>query len=351
MARRFTGTDTITCAVGNANTTRAGTVILLIRAYDADFDALSRFTDLISGLAGTSLVWGLFLDNSVIFNNEFGSGLAGPSDKDTWYVIACTKASGNAAFHYHLAPVGGSWTHGTSGNATDGSGVDSIVFGAGVVEGAGKFEIAAAATYSAALSDSAVEALGTTSMADWMDATPTAAWQFNQTATTDDVTDLTSGGADQTAISGTTVTDDPAGWTYFSGEAETAEGTADVALNLGVAATGARDSSGTANVGLAYTVAAAGEAAANGTADVGLGYAAAAAGSTDHTGTADVGLAFTVAATGATDYSGTADVSLVFTVAATSVQPGTVSIRPTAAPAVTFRTTAAPRVKMEVGNA
>lgn len=223
MARRFGGTDTLTCAVGNANLTRAGTVILLVRAYDAVFDLLTTSTDLVFGRNGTADVWGLFLDASKIFaTNDFGAGLSGPSDKNIWYALAFTKASGTATYRYHLAPVGGSWTHADSGSSNDGSGVTNVLFGAGPVKGTAKFDIAAAATYGTALNDAGVEALGTSSMATWLGASPSAAWQFNQASTATAVTDLTGGGADQTAVSGTSVAADPAGWTYYSGVVDTA---------------------------------------------------------------------------------------------------------------------------------
>jgi hypothetical protein len=54
-------------------------------------------------------------------------------------------------------------------------------------------------------------------MDDWLAGNPAAAWQFNQASTSDSVTDLTGGGADQTGISGTTVVTDPVGWTYHTG--------------------------------------------------------------------------------------------------------------------------------------
>lgn len=238
MARRFASGNTLTCAIGGANTNRVGTVILLVRAYDAVFDALATNTDFIHGRNNTTSVWAMFLDSGTIFaDSDFGSGLAGPSNKDTWYAIAYTKVSGNQAYHYHIAPVGGAWTHGTSGNAANGSGATNVLFGQGPTKGAALFDIAAAATFSTAMSDAAVEALGTTSMATWMAATPTAAWQFNQASTATAVTDLTGGGANQTAISGTTVVADPAGWTYYSAGGSTVN--ADGTLTVTAGRTGA----------------------------------------------------------------------------------------------------------------
>jgi hypothetical protein len=66
------------------------------------------------------------------------------------------------------------------------------------------------------MSDATVESTITDDMAAWMAGSPNGAWQFNQATTGDDVTDLTGGGGDQSAISGTTVVSDPAGWTYYT---------------------------------------------------------------------------------------------------------------------------------------
>jgi len=215
MARRFLTNDTLTCSMGSAPTSRAGTTLLLIRAYDSVFDLLSTNSDFISGLAGTSPISGTFVSGGNIFSaNDFGSGLAGPSDKNTWYVIGATKVSGNNTYQYTIAPVGGSWTQATSGSSVDGSGVDSIVFGKGVI-GGGKFDIAAAAQWATPLSIAAIQALGTTSMDSWLAGSPSAAWQFNQTSTATNVNDLV-GSANQTALSGTSVVADPVGWTYHT---------------------------------------------------------------------------------------------------------------------------------------
>jgi hypothetical protein len=216
MARRFATNDTLTCSMGSAPTSRAGSTLLLVRAYDAAFDILATNTDFISGLAGTTAVSGTFVSGGNIFSaNDFGSGLAGPSDKNQWYVIGATKTSGNTAYSYTMSPVGGSWTQATSGSSADGSGINSIVFGKGVIGGA-KMDIAAAAQWATPKTIAQLQALGNTSMDAWLAGSPSAAWQFNQASIATALTDLTGGGANQTAISGTTVVADPAGWTYHS---------------------------------------------------------------------------------------------------------------------------------------
>src|SRR5690606_12886956 len=50
--------------------------------------------------------------------------------------------------------------------------------------------------------------VGASSLAEWMATTPLGLWLFDQQSTEDSVSDLTGQGADQTAISGTSVTED-----------------------------------------------------------------------------------------------------------------------------------------------
>lgn len=333
MARRLTlnSTDLITLSAGALDgSTRAGTLIVLVKRNDA----FSLNFSIMSGRASGSATWGLLVDTSTPFaNNDFvGPGIT--ITLDNWTVIAVTKSSGSATYRYHVAEIGGSWTHQNGGTSDDGTASTSIEIGTAVNALRG-VDIAAAARWATdVLSDTEIEALGTTDMADWLSATPDGAWQFNQASTSDDVTDLTGNGADQTAIVGTSVTDDPDGWTYFSGT-EAAEGTADVGFGLDVSAAGSRDSSGTAGVGLTYTVAAVGDAPAVAAAE----------------GTGNVGLAFTIAAAGSTTASGTADVGLAYSVAAGTGPVGTLVFRAAARPSVVFESTAEPRVMMEVSNA
>lgn len=217
MARRFTSTDVLTISTGSIPTARAGTWIVLFRPYDSAFDILTTNTDILTSLTGTSAVQALFLDSSKIFSNQdFGGGATAPSDKNTWYAMAFTKASGSAAVRYHLAAVGGAYTHTASGTVADGTaGITSFIFGKGPIKGAAKMDIAAAAVWTSALSDSAIDALGTTSMDTWLAASPVGAWQFNQASTGTNVNDLV-GSANQTALTGTSVTTDPAGWSYHA---------------------------------------------------------------------------------------------------------------------------------------
>lgn len=217
MARRFASTDVLTLSPGSAPTAMAGTWIVFFRPYDAQFDILATNTDIVTTLSSTTTRQALFLDAGKIFaNNDFGAGGTGPTDKNGWYALAFTKVSGTNAYRYHLAAQGGSFTHSASGSSADGTaGITSIIFGKGNIKGGAKFDIAAAAMWTSALSDAAIDALGTSSMDTWLGASPVAAWQFNQASTGTAVNDLV-GSANQTALTGTTVVADPVGWSYHA---------------------------------------------------------------------------------------------------------------------------------------
>lgn len=212
MARHFAVGDSITLdAGGAAGATRAHTIVALIQPTLGN-------GGVVQGLASGTPVWSLLFDALKLFaNGDFGTG-GSTITSGAWYVVAVTKAGGSNVYRYHSAPLStGIWTHVSSSFsvADGGGGTDAIRLG--TAENNGNVDIAALAEYAGALSDGAIEALGITAMADWLAASPRMAVQLNQASTADPVTDLTGGGADQTAISGTSVVSDPPGWSYFSG--------------------------------------------------------------------------------------------------------------------------------------
>jgi hypothetical protein len=141
-----------------------------------------------------------------------------------WVLIGFSKASGSAIPTMHLYSFSsGLWTH-TAAAAAIANGTSvaggTIRFG---IQGTdtGNMRIAAAAVYDVALTNANVDAitaagLKTSSLYRAAGTTPKGLWEFNQASTATNVVDLTGGGADQNAITGTTVItgDDPAGWTF-----------------------------------------------------------------------------------------------------------------------------------------
>lgn len=318
MARHFATGDSLSIGPGAATGTKAHTIVMLLRRNAGNASA-------VQGMDSATRRWSLLFDTGKPFGSgDFGAG--GPLvSQDTWYVVAETKASGSQPYRYHVVQLGvGAWTHqsSTSNVANGQAGLTSIDFGLSETTG-GNVDLAAFAEYGTVLSDAAIEALGFTAMDDWLAASPRVAVQFNQATTADPVTDLTGGSANQTAIVGTSVVADPAGWSYAGGAAP-AEGTANVGLTLDVAAAGSRASAGTAGIGLELAVAATGERPSASTANVGLVWDVAATGQAPGMlaeGTADVGLVLTVAAAGFRNSSGTTDFGVAWNIAAAGTAP------------------------------
>jgi hypothetical protein len=96
-----------------------------------------------------------------------------------------------------------------------------------------------------------------------------------------------------------------------------AEGSADIGLDLSLAATGARDSAGSVDIDLGLSLAATGSSPNGGSAAFSLDLSLAATGARDSTGSADIGLDLSLAATGARDSTGSADIGLDLSLAAT----------------------------------
>ena len=139
---------------------------------------------------------------------------------DGWRIDGLSKASGaGQAVRGHQALLGGAWTHADYGTASDTTNVPvtavrigRFVAGWGGLNG----DLAALVVCGAVWSDAEFEALSA-GLAAWMTAVgaaPGALWAFSQAATSDPVLDLTGGGADQVAISGTSISTDPPGWSY-----------------------------------------------------------------------------------------------------------------------------------------
>lgn len=162
-------------------------------------------------------------DNNEIFINITGSGFTSFNYSALiggWAVIGITKASGSNPIRTHIYDYDtATWNHADLAPLADGSGtVDSILLGS---FDPGQFLNGIVAAYGlwagTALADGAFTT-GTgfqTSLANWYAQTPSVLWRFNQVSAADPVTDLMGSGADQSAITGTTVSaDEPAGWSY-----------------------------------------------------------------------------------------------------------------------------------------
>lgn len=146
---------------------------------------------------------------------SFASAAAGVN----WTLVGFSKAAGSDVARGHryvydtVSMVHGD-ASGTLPNTTFTA--DTIFFGFNRPAGQyGTMLLGAVAVYDVELSDGDFEGL-IDGLADWMALNPIGAWALNQASVATPVEDLTAGGADETAIVGTTVVtgDDPPGFDF-----------------------------------------------------------------------------------------------------------------------------------------
>lgn len=141
---------------------------------------------------------------------------------DVWYLVVVKKAAGTATPRANLwsysTDTWAGWANGSDTLDADATTLVEVRLG----NGPGGFplngKIGGAVVYSTALSDSDGETLEDTAQ-HWFDLTPVAMWRLNQASTSTAVTDDTTGDADQTLLTGTTVDtgDDPDPWSFSLG--------------------------------------------------------------------------------------------------------------------------------------
>ena len=137
---------------------------------------------------------------------------------NVWRIDAWTKPSGLATIRAHASVLGGSWTHTNLSTQRGDSAqpITQVIAGSGTALGSINGDLAALMIIERVLTDGEIEALDG-GLAAWLTAigsTAAGLWAFNQTVITDPVLDITSGGANQVSISGTSITTDPPGWDY-----------------------------------------------------------------------------------------------------------------------------------------
>jgi hypothetical protein len=124
---------------------------------------------------------------------------------DNFVLLAITKATGSSAVRFHRYKYDTStWTH-ENGAAINNSPVTTNRLQLGAADT--DFytgDILIAGYWTSVLSDLVIETLKD-SLTDWENANPQGLWLLNQTSIATPVPDLTGGGADQSAITGTSV--------------------------------------------------------------------------------------------------------------------------------------------------
>ena len=132
---------------------------------------------------------------------------------DGWGLVAVTKATGTVTPRLHLYNAG-TWTHEDGTGTLANSGVPGTSARIGADQTPANFfagDVGALAVYTTVLDDTAVEALAVDLQA-WIDASPAALWVLDQPSLPDALQDDI-GTADESAITGTTVTADDIPWT------------------------------------------------------------------------------------------------------------------------------------------
>jgi hypothetical protein len=183
-------------------------------------------------------------DNGDVFFAVNGSTSTGyAAYLNQWAVLGFTKPAGAGqtvrAHVYRFDTL--AWTHTNLGAVSANAAIASIFVGSFDPTQFLNGNLAAIGLWTGtALSDANFEA-GTgfqTTLANWFNLTPSVLWRFNQASVATPVTDLMSSGADQTAITGTTVSvDDPPGFSYNLTSTVDGTGVADLGA-LSAAASG-----------------------------------------------------------------------------------------------------------------
>jgi hypothetical protein len=228
-ARAFPDTgNTIDFATGGASGMDGGPITIV---------AMVLLTDTTNGGVVTAMTTGggRMWDVEVFAGAYYYTTTAGNFDESpldpvtgSWHIIGVTKASGSATprWHRHVWDGSPTWEHsaggvaigdasapGSDGMLRVGRWSSSTEYLNGVVE--------VIAIWDTALSDGAIEALSA-SYAAWPAASPLVLWHFDQAAVTTAVDDQsTTGTADQTARTGTSVTTGNADFPDSSGSGAT----------------------------------------------------------------------------------------------------------------------------------
>lgn len=218
MARQFAPGDTIECDVGACAPVGSGayTMVWLYQiplfAGVGGLGALRR--------SGTYAREALVTGGKWFGAGDFSSGFGTSPEAPTWTWVAQRKSAGAAHYEWAYAayPVADPDTDIIFGEAPDaanhgdpGAG-DEVWIGMAEVQATRK--IAVMAMFSGRLSDATIKTIFTTRLLDLMNASPVGCWPLNQADIADDVIDVTGAGADQNAITGTTVVADPPGYDY-----------------------------------------------------------------------------------------------------------------------------------------
>lgn len=252
MSRQFDGVDDVIVFAAGSIAPVDGGPFTLAMLYNAT--AVKAGGLIWTRNAGGTQVWQAnpFSDGNIYLTIGGSFRSTTYTAADGWTLLVFTKANGVATprvHKYHYDAPG--WSHadmsGTLPDSTDNPITEWQVGKFNNVSDFFEGQIGAMAVWDVALSDGNVETLNP-NLGAWMDLNPVMCCPFNQASTATPVTDITGNGADQTAITGTTVSaSEPTGWSYSTGVDGT--GAADLGALTGTA-TGTVVTTGTGSTNL-----------------------------------------------------------------------------------------------------
>jgi len=230
--REFSSTDSsdIQCETGAMADFQYGTVAAIVKLTTEDNYRPIFVPHTSAGTAtGSFLIW---LNNNLPTWFRGGSrsqALSSALSTNVWYLVVMRKPTGTVAPRFSRYDFStGIWNHENGNtaiaNLTPPGSDGSIRFTYETEPDNLDGRIAARAVWSNALpwsadtsGDTALEAAGLqTSLQNWLDTAPSGLWSFSQTTVSHLVVDLTGNGANQRAITGTSVItgDDPPGFDF-----------------------------------------------------------------------------------------------------------------------------------------
>lgn len=214
--RAFASGDSVTLSVGGLAGAGTGalTYAAIVKRTSSADQLIVGFKDSAGALQSGLVINGAADSNQVGLQGNTGGALAAISfaTTDDWVLVAITKATGTTAprGHKYLYSTP-TWTHTDSAatvanqSSISGGSVRIGASGAASYNTALTGDIAVVGVWDGtALSDANIETLEL-DLQSWMNLSPTALWRLDQASTSTNINDLTAGGSNQTALSGTSI--------------------------------------------------------------------------------------------------------------------------------------------------
>lgn len=215
MTRTFNGTtDDITLSIGQCGfAINPGTIACI--AYKKTDGSYQTFIS--TGVDENGWAFQVDNNNNLIFDNASGgsTGNVTMTVADGWCLVAITKESGATVIRTHRYIYNtGIWTHIDSSSTLTDLGVPSRFhlgdYGSAGIDGYTR-RLLIAAVWNRVLTDIELEGM-TDSLVKWIRMYPKGLWVLNQSSVNIPLEDVTGNGANQTSITGTSISSiaDPA---------------------------------------------------------------------------------------------------------------------------------------------